>query len=148
MSRYSSSNIKVFPAFTETAFFSGEEFSCTLTFKNVAETSPSSSNNSLSPHENQRDTVARGMQRTGATWMVDTGRTVSEGAKYDPSRPKGLRHARSRSTVGGNGSEHSRSSSVQKSHSRSQSVAETLAPTDIAPPVIHRLVTDKSEGIS
>lgn len=148
MSRYSSSNIKVFPTFTETAFFSGEEFSCTLTFKNVAETSPSSSSNSLSPHENQRDTVAQGVQRMGATWMVDTGRTVSEGAKYDPSQPKGLRRARSRSTVGGNGSENYRSSSVQKSHSRSQSVAGNSTPTDIAPPIIHRPVTEKSEGIS
>src|SRR5271163_2315707 len=50
MSR-TTSNIQVFPSFPETAFFSGEEFTCVLTFKNVAEVPSSSSTQRLGPND-------------------------------------------------------------------------------------------------
>src|SRR5271169_1540034 len=42
------SPIRVFPSFADTAFFSGEEFTCTLTFTNTTEL-PSPSSSPLSP---------------------------------------------------------------------------------------------------
>src|SRR5271168_3652033 len=51
MSRPPPSNIQVFPTFPETAFFSGEEFTCVLTFKNVAEVPSSSSGRGLAPND-------------------------------------------------------------------------------------------------
>jgi hypothetical protein len=116
------SNIKVFPSFPETAFFSGEEFTCTLTFKNVSEPSPSSSTTSLAPFEGLSRIVNSKFASAGAEWLAESGRSASEGVPgHRPSSHE--RHM----SVPGSEEERSRSTSSQQSHGRSQSVV--LSPT-------------------
>jgi len=140
------SNIRVFPTFTDVAFFAGEDFSCTLTFKNVAEPSPSSSNSSLGPSETQRG--KRVGNQIGGPWLSDAGRSASEGVPgHEIARPKGLRHMRSRSTVGGSASsETARSSNLQPSHNRTQSLATSSTSTEPAAPTPPKAPKDKPEG--
>jgi hypothetical protein len=124
-------NIKVFPSFRDTAFFSGEEFSCTLTFKNVAEPSPSSSTASLGPVENMTSgsRIMHALQ-SGMDWMVDSGRSASEGLPAaDVERPL---HGRSMSTSSRN--ELHRSTSSQRIHGRSQSAILPPSPVPSEPP--------------
>ena len=116
------SNIKVFPSFPETAFFSGEEFTCILTFKNVSEPSPSSSTTSLTPFEGVSRIVNSKFAGAGAEWMAESGRSASEGVPG--GRPSS--HERHMS-LADNGKRRSRSSSSQRGHGRSQSVL--LSPT-------------------
>ena len=116
------SNIKVFPSFPETAFFSGEEFTCVLTFKNVSEPSPSSSTTSLAPFEGLSRIVNSKFAGAGAEWMAESGRSVSEGVPGQ--RPSS--HERHMS-VSGSEEERSRSIISQRSRGRSQSVV--VSPT-------------------
>lgn len=122
------SNIKVFPSFSDTAFFSGEEFRCTLTFTNVAERSPASSTTSLSQARGIKiGTDNSGSRFAGVESMADVGRSASEGGGVVSLGRATSPHARSYSTVGHNGAERSRSSNSLRNHGRSQSVAELSA---------------------
>jgi hypothetical protein len=117
----STSNIKVFPSFQETAFFSGEEFSCILTFKNVAEPSPSSSATSLEGIKNGSRIV--NTKFTGAEWMVESGRSVSEGVPGMVAGGRSISHERSMSTtIEKSEEDRARSKTLRRSHGRSQSV--------------------------
>lgn len=129
----SMSNIKVFPSFPDTAFFSGEEFSCTLTFKNVADPSPSSSSTSLTRIEESRNgSRLVNSKLAGAEWMVDSGRSASEGGPAgSPRVHRPSPHGRSMSTVGKGDRARSISPNSQKSHGRSKSVA--VSPGAISP---------------
>ena len=128
----SKSNIKVFPSFPETAFFSGEEFSCTLIFKNVAEPSPSTSSTSLTRLEGGGNgSRIVNSKLAGAEWMADSGRSASEGPVISPRGKKLSLHGRSMSTFGKNEGEKSRSPSAQKTHGRSKSVV--ISPTTASP---------------
>jgi len=115
------SDIKVFPSFPETAFFSGEEFSCILTFKNVAEPSPSSSATSLEGTKNGSRIV--NTKFTGAEWMVESGRSASEGVPGMVAGGRSVSHERSISTT--TEEDRSRSKTAQRSHGRSRSVVES-----------------------
>jgi hypothetical protein len=116
------SNIKVFPSFPETAFFSGEEFSCILTFKNVSEPSPSSSITSLAPFEGVSRIFNSKFAGAGTEWMAESGRSASEGVPgWRPS------HERSVAVAEKSGEKRSRSTSSQRGHGRSQSIV--LSPT-------------------
>jgi hypothetical protein len=127
------SNIKVFSTFRNTAFFSGEEFSCTLTFKNVADpTSSPSSSLSLGPLERTGASRIVDALYSGAEWMLDSGRSASEGAAAD-SAGRAL-HGRSMSTAERPGLDGSRSNSSQRIHGRSQSVMLPPSPVSIDPP--------------
>ena len=118
------SNIKVFPSFPETAFFSGEEFTCILTFKNVSEPSPSSSTTSLAPFEGgSRIVNSKFAAGAGAEWMTESGRSASEGVPGRRPSP----HERHISVAGKSGEGRSRSTSSQRGHERSQSVV--VSPT-------------------
>jgi hypothetical protein len=80
------SNIKVIPSFPETAFFSGDEFNCTLTFKNVADPSPSSLSSSIPKYENlRRGSRILNSKRPYAEWLSERGRSASEGLPVTPS---------------------------------------------------------------
>lgn len=117
------SNIKVFPSFPETAFFSGEEFTCVLTFKNVSEPSRSSSTTSLAPFEVGSRIVNSKFAGAGAEWMAESGRSASEGV---PGR-RPSSHERNMSVTGKSGEGRSSSTGSQRGHGRSQSVV--LSPT-------------------
>jgi hypothetical protein len=126
------SNVKVFPSFPDTAFFSGEEFSCTLTFKNVAEPSPSSSSTSLTRLEGgSNGSRIVNSKFAGGEWMVEIGRSASEGLAGLPTAKRMSPHGRSMSTVGKREGDRSRSPSLQKSHGRSKSVV--VSPSAISP---------------
>jgi hypothetical protein len=140
-----SSNIRVFPTFPDAAFFSGEEFSCTLTFKNVAESSPLSSSTSLVSPDLQKGSALGTL--FGGPWLSDAGRSASEGVPADPVRPKGLRHMRSRSTVGSNPSESVRTTSLQRNHSRTQSLAVSPSSTEPTTPVPPKPQKEEPEGM-
>ena len=135
MSRSPPSNIQVFPSFPETAFFSGEEFTCVLTFKNVAEVPSSSSSRGLTLND-----AAKGRNRVenieeGETeWNGESEKGVVDGgtlasAKSARSTP------RERSTGGSSSDEQttSRINGMQRGHGRSQSavVTPTLAETPV-----------------
>ena len=119
------SNIKVFPSFPETGFFSGEEFTCILTFKNVSEPSPSSSPTLLAPFEGGNRIVNSKFAGdvAGAEWMAESGRSASEG--MPGQRPSS--HERSMSVTGKSAEDRSRSKGSQRSHGRSRSVV--VSPT-------------------
>jgi len=141
------SNIRVFPTFTDTAFFSGEEFSCTLTFKNIAEpSSSSSSSSSLSPPGNGRLPNKRSGSYNSGEWINDTTRLASRGLSNEPGKSRGLRHVRSRSTVGGTNSENTRSNNMQRSHSRTQSLLVSSTTVESPAPLASMPQTDKFEG--
>jgi hypothetical protein len=127
------SNIKVFSTFRDTAFFSGEEFSCTLTFKNVADPSSSASlSPSLGPLDKGSASRIVNALYSGAEWMLDSGRSASEGAVGDSAgRPL---HGRSMSTAERPGLDRSRSNSWKPTHGRSQSVMLPPSPVSIDPP--------------
>ena len=132
------SNIKVFPSFAETAFFSGEEFSCILTFKNVAEQLPSSSSTSLTRiEEGRNESRIVHSKFAGAEWMADSGRSASEGPAVPPRGKRPSPHARSLSTVGKSEDDRSRPpSGSHKIHGRSNSVAvstSTVSPSTPLP---------------
>jgi len=86
------SNIVVVASFPESTFFSGEEFFCTLTFKNVAsqhQTSPSSSTTSLTQFEQATDSSGPIQARQlGAEWMAESGRSASEGVLRSVDAPR------------------------------------------------------------
>jgi len=150
------SNIKVFPSFPETAFFSGEEFSCTLTFKNVAELSPSSSSTSLTRIEGgSNGSRLLNSKFAGGEWMVDSGRSASEGPSGLPTTKRISPHGRSMSTIGKSEGDSTRSPGSLKSHGRSKSVV--VSPSAISPgapgppyekqdPFEETQVQEKSEG--
>ena len=117
----STSNVKVFPSFPETAFFSGEEFSCILTFKNVAEPSPSSSATSLEGIKTDSRIV--NTKFTGAEWMVESGRSASEGVPGMVAGGRSISHERSMSTtIGKSEEDRARSKTARRGHGRSRSV--------------------------
>jgi hypothetical protein len=113
------SNIKVFPSFSHTTFFAGEELTCVLTFKNVAEPSPSSSTTSLEGIKNGNRIF--NSKFAGGEWMTEVGRSASDSGRLDL-------HERSLSTGGKNGEDRSRSKTSQRSHGRSQSVVVSSTP--------------------
>jgi len=135
MSSNSASTIRVFASFPETAFFSGEEFTCTLTFKNVAE--PSSSTvaaavlpaSPLEPGVSSASRLVR--SKLGGEWMAESGRSASEGgvpvsgaaaARRTPSS-----HERTMSTIQRARQNRSTSPGTSHVHGRSQSVQVTSA---------------------
>ena len=125
------SSIKVFPLFPDTAFFSGEEFICTLTFKNVAEPSPASSAASLSPVLGLKNAGRNGNPRfAGVEWMAEAGRSASDGVGTAPGARILSPHSRSFSTVGQGGAERPRSNNTQRNHARSQSMAVSPVSTE------------------
>jgi hypothetical protein len=146
MSR-STSNISVFPIFTDTAFFSGEDFSCTLTFRNVAEPSPSSSATSLSAVEGVQNGAGNGdLKLSGAEWMVEMGRSVSEGVPIGQTRRTLATHNRSMSTAGHHQTDRPRLPRSQRSHGRSQSAAVSRSPTKSPKPEIPASVAENENG--
>jgi hypothetical protein len=127
------SNIKVFSTFRYTVFFSGEEFSCTLTFKNVAD--PTSSvplSPSLGRLERTGASRIANVLYSGAEKMLDSGRSASKG-DAGGSAGRGL-HGRSMSMAERSGLDRSRSNNSQWIHGRSQSVMLPLSPVSIDPP--------------
>ena len=131
------SNIKVFPSFSDTAFFSGEDFSCTLTFKNVAEPSPASSNTSLSQSRGTKIGADNNLSKfTGVETMADAGRSASEGGGVVSPERTTSPHSRSYSTVGHSGAERSNFNYLLRNHGRSQSVAELPALSETTSPRI------------
>jgi hypothetical protein len=130
----SSSNIKVFPSFPETAFFSGEEFSCILTFKNVVPPTPSSSSATLTPLEGLKNgSRIVNSKIIGAEWMVERGRSASEGVLMSPGAERSSEHSRSLSTSGRTkGERKEKTSSSPGSHTRSQSVIVSPNSADTA----------------
>jgi hypothetical protein len=123
------SSIRVFPAFSETAFFSGEELTCTLTFTNVAEvpSSPVLSDTGGRRRNGSVTPVLGSLARVGE-WMSERGGSTSEAGVLPKAsasvlpvggRVKRLLHRRSRSTLG-NKEENGKSG---RTHSRTQSLA-------------------------
>jgi len=125
------SSIKVFPSFPDTAFFSGEDFICTLTFKNVAEPSPTSSETSLSAGLEVNNADGNNRSKfAGVEWMADAGRSASEGVGTTPGARILSAHTRSFSTVGQGGVDRARPNNVQRNHMRSQSMAVSTVFTE------------------
>jgi hypothetical protein len=140
------SMIRVFPSFPETAFFSGEEFTCTLTFKNVAE--PSSS--TLAPAFLSPSLLDAGVSsasrlvhsKVGGEWMAESGRSASEGGvPVSAIAAAGRRpssHERTMSSMQRARPNRSKSpGKLQPAHGRSQSVqvmSTTQKPTDFGKP--------------
>jgi hypothetical protein len=141
----SSSNIKVFPSFPETAFFSGEEFSCILTFKNVASSPPSSSSASFAPPEGLRNgSRIVNSKIAGAEWMAERGRSASEGFPMSPGVERPSEHGRSSSTSGRTKRERKeKTSDSPNSHTQSQSVI--VSPNSADSPSAS---DEKQEGIT
>ena len=138
------SNIKVFPSFPDTAFFSGEDFSCTLTFKNVAEPSPASSNTSLSQSRGTKIGADNNISKfTGVETMAAAGRSASEGGGVVSPERTTSPHSRSYSTVGHRGAERSNFNHLLRNHGRSQSVAELPALSDTTSPRISQSKTER-----
>ena len=116
------SNIRVFATFPETAFFSGEAFSCILTFKNVAEPSPSSSTTSLAPLEEMKPgSRIINPKYAGPEWMAESGRSASEGVPVSPQVRGPSPHGRSMSVTGQTGQHIPRSRSIRRNHERTRS---------------------------
>ena len=137
-----SSTIRVFPSFPETAFFSGEEFTCTLTFTNVAEPSAAAFL-PPSPLDAGVSNASRLVHaKVGGEWMAESGRSASEGGvpvsgiAAAGRRPSS--HERTMSSL--QRARHNRSTSPgkrQPAHGRSQSVQVTSTtpnPLDFAKP--------------
>jgi len=130
MSSNSASTIRVFPSFPETAFFSGEEFTCTLTFKNVAEpSSPTVAAAVLpaSPLEPGVSSAGRLVRsKLGGEWMADSGRSASEGGMsvsgITAPRRTPSSHERTMSTIQRARQNRSTSPGTRQVHGRSQSV--------------------------
>lgn len=127
------SNIRVFATFPETAFFSGEGFSCILTFKNVAEPSPSSSTTSLAPLEEMK-TGSRiiSPKYAGPEWMAEAGRSASEGVPVSPQARGPSPHGRSMSTTGLTEQHIPRSRSIRRNHERTLSEIVSSEPVESA----------------
>jgi hypothetical protein len=127
----SNSNIKVFPSFPETGFFSGEEFSCILTFRNVAEPEPSLSTTSLTPPEDvENGSRILNSKYAGVEWMSESGRSASEGLPLSPAVRRPSAPGRSLSTASQGGVEKPTFSPLQGGHGRSQSVILPPTPGD------------------
>ena len=67
----------------------------------------------------------------GGEWMVESGRSASEGLAGLPTAKRMSPHGRTMSTVGKREGDRSRSPSLQKSHGRSKSVV--VSPGSPAP---------------
>jgi hypothetical protein len=148
MSR-STSNIRVFPTFTDTSFFAGEDFTCTLTFRNVAEPSPSSSATSLSTVEGVKNGTGNGdLKLAGAEWMVEMNRSISEGGPPAPGTGAISSHSRSMSTAGHSQLDRPRLPRTQRSHGRSQSAAVSRSPVKSPKPEIPVSITENEKGYS
>ena len=134
MSRPPTSNIQVFPAFRETAFFSGEDLTCVLTFKNVAEVLTPSSAKGLGPSDTVKATRRVGNLEEGHTKRNGEGERGT-GSEGDPraSENSASGFSREQSTGGSSSDEQSTSKTngMQRSHGRSQSAVITTTPLDL-----------------